>query len=74
MSATCSGTTSRAMMITNSVLRPGKRSQAKAYAAKDAIKIGITVAGIVTAIVFQNERDMPLPFSVFVLPSGIVML
>jgi hypothetical protein len=55
----CSGTTSSATTIANRVPRSGKRIQAKAYAAKAAIVIGMTVEGMVTIRLFRKALIMP---------------
>ncbi|MNW60546.1 hypothetical protein D3C74_385390 [compost metagenome] len=63
-----------AIMMTNRVLRPGNRSQAKAYAAKEAISTGMTVAGTAIVSVFQKAWDSPVPFCTVSLPSASVSL
>lgn len=53
-SAICSGTICRANTKMNRALRPLKSIHANAYAAKAAITIGKTVAGIVIASELTN--------------------
>jgi hypothetical protein len=60
ISVICSGTTSSPTTIRKSRFRPGNGIQAKANAAKAAIRIGITVAGTVTKRLFRKLWAMLL--------------
>jgi len=51
-------------------LRPGNFIQAKPYAAKAAIRMGITTAGTVTVMLLRNAPVKLSPCSVTTLPSG----
>ena len=59
MSAICSGTTSSPTTSTNNASRPGKCIHEKAYAANAAIVIGMVVAGIATAMLFNSAFSKP---------------
>ncbi len=57
--ATCSGTTNKATTRMNSVSRPRNLMNVKAYAAKAATMIGMTVAGTATTIELRKAAPIP---------------
>ena len=59
MTAICKGTTNKATTATNNTKRPRNSIHENAYAAKAAIVMGITVAGIATARLFMNAFCRP---------------
>jgi hypothetical protein len=67
--AICNGTTSKATTMMKNTLRPGNFIQAKPYAAKAAIRIGMMVAGTVTVILFRKARPRLSPLASMTLPS-----
>jgi hypothetical protein len=56
-----SGTTRSATTVMKRIRLPGNDIQAKPYAAKAAIRIGMTTAGIVTASVLRKALPRPSP-------------
>jgi len=56
--------------IVKNSLRPGKLSQAKPYAAKAAIRMGMIVAGTATATEFRNAVLRLLPWRMISFPSA----
>ena len=63
ISVICSGTTSRPTTTRKSHWRPGNSSQAKAKAAKAAIRMGMAVAGMATKRLFTKLWAMLLVVS-----------
>ena len=58
ISATCTGTTRSATTAMKRTSRPGKLTNANAYAASAAINTSRTVVGTVISTVFHNESGI----------------